>query len=113
MRVVIAFGVDHQRLEHFLHLARHFFLERPELLCAVDELRDVVVRVGALACLQQALANALRNGLRIPQAARCGFSGSGHARTGSDGFAWSFHALHRDGRNLGTGTIADFSRRHA
>ena len=48
-RVVVALGVDHERLEKCLHALRHLILERLQLGGAVDELGDVVVGVEAAA----------------------------------------------------------------
>src|SRR5690606_13763768 len=66
--VVVAFDVDHQALQHLLHVAGHFGLDGLEL-AGIDEVGDVVVGVEALAGGDQALPD--------PFGGACGFLGHG------------------------------------
>ena len=60
LRVVVAGGVDHQAVEHALHLAFNLVEQRCKL-AGFDEAGDVVVGVETLLCEGQALADLHRN----------------------------------------------------
>ena len=65
IRVVVTLGVNHQRLQHFLHLGLHLGLQLGEF-ALTHEGRDVVVGVVAAIGGDQSIADALGRRQRGP-----------------------------------------------